>query len=248
MENRYSRNRLYIDLHEQLKIKSARVLLAGAGIGSVIAECMLRLGFENLTIIDGDSVSLTNLNRQNYTENQISKSKVTSIRERLLSINPEAKIEAINIYLTRENVSEFISDYDVAINALDFDTDVPLMFDELCLKNAIPVLHPYNLGWGALVTVIFNQKKIIENTDQGVNEVRIVENFVKDMQKNGNPEVWLESIIEKYKEEEVKQSPPQLSVGAWLVASICTQITYDIVVKNPIKFFPDYYYLSCKMN
>ena len=42
----YSRNRIYIKLDEQEKIKHFRVLLGGAGLGSVIAECALRLGFE----------------------------------------------------------------------------------------------------------------------------------------------------------------------------------------------------------
>ena len=46
MEKMYSRNRIYIKPDEQEKIKHFRVLLGGAGLGSVIAECALRLGFE----------------------------------------------------------------------------------------------------------------------------------------------------------------------------------------------------------
>ena len=54
MEKMYSRNRIYIKPDEQEKIKHFRVLLGGAGIGSIIAECALRMGFETITIIDGD--------------------------------------------------------------------------------------------------------------------------------------------------------------------------------------------------
>ena len=50
MEKMYSRNRIYIKPDEQEKIKHFRVLLGGAGIGSIIAECALRMGFETITI------------------------------------------------------------------------------------------------------------------------------------------------------------------------------------------------------
>ncbi|WP_375379286.1 ThiF family adenylyltransferase [Chryseobacterium luquanense] len=48
------------------------MILAGSGIGSNIAECALRFGFENLTIVDGDRVEFSNLNRQNYTYEDVS--------------------------------------------------------------------------------------------------------------------------------------------------------------------------------
>ena len=154
MNQRHIRNRLYISAEEQELIKNTPILLGGAGIGSVIAECLLRLGFETLTIIDGDVVELSNLNRQNYTEKDISKPKVEALKERLLAINSEAKITIHNCFLTPENVEGYINEHKIAINALDFSSDVPLLFDSICQKNKIPVLHPYNLGWGALVLVI----------------------------------------------------------------------------------------------
>ena len=46
----FVRNRLYISGEQQEKIGQARILLAGAGLGSVIAECMVRIGFQNITI------------------------------------------------------------------------------------------------------------------------------------------------------------------------------------------------------
>ena len=51
---RYDRNRLYITEEEQQKIRDTKIVFGGAGIGSVIAECALRFGFENITIVDGD--------------------------------------------------------------------------------------------------------------------------------------------------------------------------------------------------
>src|SRR5690606_39476281 len=89
----YVRNRIYLDYSQQEVIKETPILIAGCGIGSVIAECALRLGFENLTIIDGDIVEESNLNRQNFIENDISQSKVEAIKLRLEQINSKARSE-----------------------------------------------------------------------------------------------------------------------------------------------------------
>lgn len=141
---RYARNRIYISQLEQSVIKNHKILIAGSGIGSVIAECALRMGFENITIIDGDDVELTNLNRQNYIYDDIGKKKAESIERRLRSINPDANIEVYNQFITGENVTSLIDDrFDIAINALDFSSDVPFRFDEICQSKNIPVLQYY---------------------------------------------------------------------------------------------------------
>ena len=88
----YRRNRIYISNDNQQKMKNCRLLIAGAGLGSVISECALRFGFENITIIDFDQVELSNLNRQNYVQNDIGKLKVEALVKRLKSINPNASI------------------------------------------------------------------------------------------------------------------------------------------------------------
>lgn len=79
---RYTRNRIYIAPEEQEKIRLAPILIGGCGLGSNIAECILRLGFENITIVDGDNVELSNLNRQNYINDDIDKLKANQLYER----------------------------------------------------------------------------------------------------------------------------------------------------------------------
>ena len=248
MENRFKRNRLYITKEEQEIIKNTAVLLGGAGIGSVIAECLLRLGFETITIIDGDVVELSNLNRQNYTEKDILKSKAQAIKERLLSINSEAKITIHDCFLTADNIEDYIQDHKIAINALDFTSDVPLIFDELCQKKNIPVLHPYNLGWGALVLVISENQRlnILEKTNERFNELTVVNYASSYMRYCGNPQEWLEEVIDKYINENEKLPPPQLSIASWLAAAVCTNIAFDIATNKPIKKFPAFYLTTIK--
>ncbi|MFH6995080.1 HesA/MoeB/ThiF family protein [Flavobacterium sp. FlaQc-48] len=243
MNQRNIRNRLYITPEEQELIKNTPILLGGAGIGSVIAECLLRLGFETLTIIDGDVVELSNLNRQNYTEKDISKPKTEALKERLLAINSEAKITIHNCFLTPENVEHYITDHKIAINALDFTSDVPLLFDSLCQKKNIPVLHPYNLGWGALVLVISDDEglDVLKKPNEKFSEVNVVDYVLEYMRYWENPQEWLEEILDQYLREEKNLSPPQLSIASWLVAGLCTTIAFDIATHKRVKVFPEFH-------
>jgi molybdopterin/thiamine biosynthesis adenylyltransferase len=250
MNTKYSRNRIYITKDEQEKIKNYPIILGGSGIGSVIAECALRLGFENITIIDGDQVETTNLNRQNYIEEDIGTDKVSAIKNRLLSINKSANIKTHNCFLTRENVEDYINGHNIAINALDFTSDVPLLFDEVCQKKNIPVLHPYNLGWGGLVTVI-EPKGIslnsIEKPNEKFNEVKMVEYASSYLKFWRTPHDWIDDAIEKYMEEKEVLPPPQLSIASWMVAAMCTHLLFNIATNKKIKTFPEFY-LSTIMN
>jgi molybdopterin/thiamine biosynthesis adenylyltransferase len=248
MENRYNRNRIYITNEEQEILKKTSVILGGAGIGSVIAECLLRFGFETITIIDGDIVELSNLNRQNYIEKDISKSKVEAIKERLLSINNQAKITIHNCFLTSENIDDYIKDHKIAINALDFTSEVPLLFDEICQKKNIPILHPFNLGWGALVLVIAESQRlnILKKVNKKFDEISVVHYASSYMRYHRNPQEWLEKTIDKYKNEGKKLPPPQLSIASWLAAAVCTNIAYNIAMNKPIKKFPEFYLTTIK--
>lgn len=250
MKDRYSRNRIYLTEQEQEIIKDYSIILGGSGIGSVIAECALRFGFENITIIDGDQVELSNLNRQNYTEHDIGIDKGEAIKNRLKSINSDANIKVYNSFLTTENVEEYIKGHKIAINALDFTTEIPLVFDKLCQENNIPVLHPYNLGWGGLVTVITPEGlrlDSIEKPSETFNEVNMVEYASSYLKFWGTPHEWIDDILAKYREEKEQLSPPQLSIASWTVAAMCVHILYNIATGKEYKKFPEFY-LSTIMN
>jgi thiF family protein len=131
MEERYNRNRLYVSENEQSIIKDYKIFLGGAGIGSIVAECALRLGFEHITIVDGDKVEKTNLNRQNYTGNDIGRYKAECLAERLLSINPNAHITVHTEFLTSDNIEALIANHNVDINALDLKDETPFVFDKI---------------------------------------------------------------------------------------------------------------------
>lgn len=244
MEDRYSRNRLYLTEEEQEIIKNFPILLAGSGIGSVIAECALRFGFEKITIVDGDQVERSNLNRQNYTEDDVDTNKVDAIARRLKSINKNAQINCLDFFLTVDNVGDHIKGHKAAINALDFSSPVPLIFDTACQKLDIPIIHPYNIGWGSLVTVIAKDGLLLDaiaNPDEKFNEVTLVEYASSYMRFWGSPQQWIDDIIEKYRNEDKPLPPPQLSIASWSVAAVCTHLLYNIATGKKFKKFPEFY-------
>lgn len=251
MNDRYSRNRIYLTEQEQDIIKNSPIVLGGSGIGSAIAECSLRLGFENITIIDGDHVEMSNLNRQNYIESDINVDKTEAIKKRLLAINSNAKINVHNTFLTVDNVEQYVKGHKIAINALDFTTEVPLVFDQVCQEHDIAVLHPYNLGWGGLVTVIapdgLSLDSIKKPDGSPFSEVNVVEYASNYLKFWGTPHTWIDDIIAKYKAETEPLPPPQLSVASWTVAAMCAHIAFNIATGKEYKQFPEFY-LSTILN
>lgn len=244
MNTRYSRNRIYIDSEEQDTIKNTSILIGGCGIGSIIAECALRMGFETITIVDGDTVTLPNLNRENYTQEDIGVEKAEALKKRLLLINPEATINVHNCFITEDNIESIIGNHKIAINALDFTSDIPLKFDSICVEKGILVLHPYNLGWGALVAVISPESltlNSIAKEEENFNEVKMVEYAIGYMEFWGSPQKWIKEIITEIEKEADDLPSPQLPVASWLLASMCTHILFNIATEKPIKEFPEFY-------
>ena len=245
MMSRYSRNRIYLSEKEQEKVKNFPLLIAGCGIGSNIAECALRTGFEKICVIDGDVVEESNLNWQNYTENQTGKSKALSLRDRLKSINSDAEVSYIHHFITGQNIPD-AGQYKAAINALDFDSTVPFAFDEKFLDHGIPVLHPYNLGWGGMVTVVMAEGPYLTDIakSETLNEVKVVEYAAGCRRFWKKPEVWLESVLAEYKNEKEGLPPPQLAIGSWYVAAMCTHLLVKIATGKFYKKFPEFYLSS----
>lgn len=243
MKERYSRNRLYISDEEQNLIKHIPILLAGSGIGSNIAECALRLGFENITIVDGDVVEISNLNRQNYSELNLFEGKAESLYKRLKDINPNANIKFYSEFITNENILNIVEGHQIAINALDSTSAIPSVFDKLCQKKGIHILHPYNLGWGGLVTVIDSQSPLLQSltSDNDFNELKMVEYVSGHLRFWKKPYLWLEDIINDYKAEKEILPPPQLAIASWIIAGMCTHIMFNIATKKEFKKFPEFY-------
>lgn len=104
------------------KIKSAHVAVFGiGGVGGHATEALVRSGIQNIDIIDNDTVSLTNINRQLIaTHSSIGKYKVDVMKERILDINPDANVKVFKCFYLPETKDLFdFSEYDYVIDAID---------------------------------------------------------------------------------------------------------------------------------
>lgn len=242
---RYQRNQLYINKEQQSRIKQTPVLIAGIGLGSTIAETALRLGFENLTIIDGDKVEESNLNRQNFTQSDLGKYKTTALQKRLTTINPKAKVQSVAKFLTTDNIEQYLENIGIAVNTLDFDTEAPFLFDKKCNERNIPVIHPYNLGWAASAFVVNAQSMQLADL-KGKNdktELAVVDFMLKNLSEKERDTSWLQQVAKEYNESGL-DSPPQLAVASQLVAALTTTLLFKIVSNIEVKTFPYSYFLS----
>lgn len=104
------------------RIQNTKVLIFGlGGVGSWCAEALVRSGIRHITIVDSDRVCVTNCNRQLMaTTKTIGQVKVEALRTRLLEINPDAEIEALQKIYDKTTAESFhMEDYDFIIDAID---------------------------------------------------------------------------------------------------------------------------------
>ena len=121
------------------RIGAQRVIIFGVGgVGSWCAEALVRTGVQHLTLVDFDRVDVTNINRQLMATHQtVGQVKVEALRERLLTINPEAEIIALCKLFDEESAPSFALDsYDFIIDAIDSLKDKALLIELACQTKA----------------------------------------------------------------------------------------------------------------
>lgn len=104
------------------KLNQRRVIVFGVGgVGSWCVESLVRTGLTHLTIVDSDTVCVTNCNRQLMAvSSTIGQSKVEAMKRRLNDINPDAQITALSTRYTPESAEQFhLEEYDVVIDCID---------------------------------------------------------------------------------------------------------------------------------
>ena len=129
------------------KIKNTKILLVGiGGVGGFTLEALVRTGFLNITIIDGDIIEESNLNRQIITNQEnIGNLKVKEAINRYTSIN-KVNIKAIDVMLTKDNFKEYINEYyDYIIDACD-DLTIKVELVRYARKNNIKIISALGTG------------------------------------------------------------------------------------------------------
>ena len=145
----------------QLKLLRSKVAVVGCGgLASSALIYLTSIGVGNITIIDNDVVSLSNLPRQNlFTYDQCGELKVLAAKERLEKINPDVTINMINQRLNESNASKLLSGHDIVLDCTD-NFETKFLINDTCLKLNIPfVIAGVRDYQGQVSTCIPNKTK-----------------------------------------------------------------------------------------
>ena len=129
-------------------LRSLHVCVIGVGgVGSWTAESLIRTGVGEITLVDGDSISMSNFNRQiQALQTTLGESKVEAMKLRLLDINPECQVNVIEKYINDDNDRDILErGYDCVIDAIDgFRTKANIIY--CCKRNKIPIITTGGAG------------------------------------------------------------------------------------------------------
>lgn len=148
MVNQFSRTELLIGKEAIKKLNKSKVAIFGiGGVGSFVAEGLVRAGVSNFILVDDDKISLTNLNRQIIaTGKTIGQYKVDVMKERILEINPEAKVETYKeFYMPDLKVKILDESINYVVDCIDTVTaKIELVMN--CEKLNIPIISSMGTG------------------------------------------------------------------------------------------------------
>lgn len=213
-ENWYSRTEILLGTEGINKLADATVAVFGiGGVGGHVAEALARSGIGNLELIDHDTVSLSNLNRQIVAlHSTVGKYKVDVMRERILDINPDANVIGHKCFYLPETAGQFdFSKYDYVVDCIDTVTG-KIQLIEAAKAAGVPVISSMGAGNKLDPTAFqvadisktsvcplakvmrrelkkrnIKNVKVVYSQEEPV-EAKKTESFVNEMERNGKEE------------------------------------------------------------
>jgi len=163
MQARYIRNVPALTREECALLRTKQVAVIGCGgLGGHLLDLMARIGIGSIVAVDGDVFEETNLNRQLLsTVSLLGTSKAEAARLRVLEVNPDVTIQAMNVFLTEENARTLIQGCDAVLDALD---NIPArkILARACEEARIPYIYGAISGWVAQAGISMPGDQMIE--------------------------------------------------------------------------------------
>jgi molybdopterin/thiamine biosynthesis adenylyltransferase len=154
MEDRYLRNIPALTEAECLTLRKKRVLVVGCGgLGGHIIDQLARIGVGFLRVVDGDFFEPSNLNRQLLSDVQmLGISKAKAAADHVARVNPDVLVEAVDTFMTADNVQQLIEGSDVVLDALD-NIQSRKILAAACEQAKTPYVYGAIQGWVAQAAV-----------------------------------------------------------------------------------------------
>ena len=211
---------------EEIKKKHIVVLGLG-GVGGYVVESLVRSGIENITIIDNDTIDITNLNRQIIANsNNIGKLKTDEFEKRILSINSNAKITKINEFIDNKNIEKvFTEKIDYFVDACDTINTKKIVINK-CLEKGIKFITCLGTGKRMDPTKI----KIIDIRNTKYDPIaRILRKYIKD-------ENVKEKVLCCCSEEEPAKIESNVIASSVFVPATAGVLIAQYIIKSIINF------------
>ena len=147
-DERFLRTKMLFGEEAMQKLASSSVIVFGiGGVGGNIAESLVRSGIGSITLVDNDTVDISNINRQIFaTEDCVGMAKTKSAYKRLKNINPKCDIKLINMFYQPETADKIdFSEYDYIADAIDTVSGKLAIIENAC-KTGTPVISSMGTG------------------------------------------------------------------------------------------------------
>ncbi len=247
------RNSGYIDAETQAKIRRTRLLIAGCGIGSSLAVCAARMGFENFILVDGDRVDTHNLNRQFYDFADIGRLKVDALAEKILRVNSHAKVQAVPAMLDVDNTAQLVAKADIVFDTVDFlDLPAILGLHASARQQGVHVLTALSVGFGALVwyfppdagpslAEVLAPDVALASARHGSDPsyAEVFESFMQRLAPHLDGEVVEQVSLVLSSMKEGKPCPAsQVAVGSFAVGALAMSMIHELLAGRPVPASP----------
>ena len=147
MPDEFSRSRLLLGQKAMDRLACAKIAVFGlGGVGGHAVDALARTGVGSFVLVDGDRVSLTNINRQIVADHStVGRLKTEVMRERILLINPHASVEAHPVFFLPGDADSFLNGCDYLVDAVD-TVAAKLRLAEIGQERGIPVISAMGAG------------------------------------------------------------------------------------------------------
>ena len=149
MENNiYTRTELLIGQDSLNTLKNSKVIVFGiGGVGSFTVESLCRCGIGEISLVDFDTIDITNINRQIHAFiRNVGKYKVDEMKKRIEIINPDIKVNIFKVKLEKDNIDSFnLKYYDYVVDAIDTITS-KIYLIKYCYENNIKIISAMGAG------------------------------------------------------------------------------------------------------
>lgn len=240
----FSRNLGVISKEEQVKLKNATVGIAGlGGIGGATAMVLTRAGIGNYLLADLDEFDYPNFNRQaGANVNTVGKQKIEVIKNDILSINPNSKIQLYYQGIKKENVEEFVKNCDVIVDSIDYFTmSARYILHVEARKQGKPVVFSAPLGFSATFMSFTKDSMSFEDffaINEKMDPFEKVLNFTIGLAPKATHRAYME-----FKAEDLiaLKTGPSFSTSVYLGAAIIG-VEVTALITNNKKNLPAPYY------